>query len=122
MKRRLRIAVTTAFALSLLGATTVHLELTASFPKADAELEAAPDEIWLEFSAEPDLEQSGFLLNGPGGYVELGEIQVGENGKTLEAAVEGAMPEGDYRVSWTAAPVDDHAVRGRYSFRVVGAR
>lgn len=122
MSHRRRLAATLALALPLLGSSPVHLELTASFPKADAELATAPSEIWLEFSVEPDLAQSGFLVQGPGGFVELGEIQVGDNPETLSATVRGAMPEGEYRVSWTAAPVDDHSVRGRFSFTVRGAR
>lgn len=122
MKSSRLVIVALAFALSLLGATTVHLELTASFPRADAELETAPSEIWLEFSAEPDLEQTGFLVRGPDGFLELGEIQVGENPETIQAAVNDAMPRGDYQVSWTAAPVDDHSVRGRFSFTVGEAR
>lgn len=122
MKRNFVLAATFTFGLPLLGASAMHLELTASFPEADAEVDTAPSEIWLEFSAKPDLEQSGFLLRGPDGFVELGEIQVGENEETIEAAVEGAMPDGEYRVSWTAAPVDDHSVRGRYSFTIRQAR
>jgi len=108
--------------LFLVGWTPYHLELTASFPEADQVLTEAPTVIWLQFSVTPDMERSSFSVRGAAGNVELGDIAVGDSVNVLRAEVSGAMPAGDYTLSWVGAPLDDHAVRGRYSFSVSAAR
>jgi methionine-rich copper-binding protein CopC len=109
----------------LLGAWTLfHIELEDSFPKADQALDTAPTEIWLKFTTEPDTAESTFSVRGPEGAVALGAIMVDpeKDSSVLHAAVEGAVPAGSYTVSWVAAPLGDHAVRGRFNFTVSGNR
>ena len=105
----------------LLGAWTVfHIELVGSLPRADQVLDAAPKEVWLEFSTNPDTARSTFSIRGPAGGVELGEVVMDaeDDPTVLRAVVEGEMPPGSYNVSWVAAPMEDHAVRGRFSFTI----
>ena len=105
----------------LLGAWTLfHIELVDSLPRADQVLDAAPKEVWLEFSTNPDTARSTFSIRGPAGGVDLGEVVMDaeDDPTVLKAVVEGEMPPGAYTVSWVAAPMEDHAVRGRFSFTI----
>ena len=105
----------------LLGAWTLfHIELVDSLPKADQVLDAAPQEIWLKFSTNPDTARSTFSIRGPAGGVDLGEVVMDaeDDPTVLRAVWEGEVPPGSYTVSWVAAPMEDHAVRGRFSFTI----
>jgi len=113
----------TVVALPLLVAwTAFHVELDASYPEADSVLSETPTEIWLQFSVVPDMERSSFSVQGPGGTVELGDMSAGEELEVIRAEVKGEMPAGDYRVSWVGAPLDDHAVQGRFGFSLEAGR
>ncbi len=101
----------------LIGAAFWHIELTDSRPKADEVLEAAPSEIWLQFSVTPDLEQTGIALLGSSGMVELGEVSRVDS-VSITATVVGTMADGEYIVSWRSAPQGDHGSRGRFKFTV----
>ena len=96
----------------------VHLDLAESHPAADETLAEPPTNVWLAFTEVPDPERSTFRIQGPDGTVALSDVTPGEDAKVLEAEVEGPMPPGIYTVEWTAAPMDDHAVRGRFDFFV----
>ena len=105
----------------LLGAWTLfHIELVGSLPRADQVLPAAPQEVWLKFSTMPDTARSTFSIRGPAGGVDLGEVLMDAEADStvLKAVVEGEMPPGAHTVSWVAAPMEDHAVRGRFSFTI----
>ena len=121
MRTKVTYPVGLAATVLLAAWTLFHLELTASHPEAEAALSEPPGEIWLQFSVIPDHDRSSFSLEGPTGSVELGAIMVGEEPEILRAEIVGAMPDGTYTVSWTGAPLDDHPVRGRFTFSV-GAR
>jgi methionine-rich copper-binding protein CopC len=105
------------FAVTLiLGAwTTFHLDLVDSLPKEDQVLEEAPEVVWLEFSAAPDMSRSSFSIRGPEGGVELGEMEAGDEEEVIRARVVGEMPAG-------RAPIDDHTVRGRFDFTIESAQ
>jgi methionine-rich copper-binding protein CopC len=112
------------FAVTLiLGAwTTFHLDLVDSLPKEDQVLEEAPEVVWLEFSAAPDMSRSSFSIRGPEGGVELGEMEAGDEEEVIRARVVGEMPAGTYTLSWVGAPIDDHTVRGRFDFTIESAQ
>lgn len=118
MRRISLVTLALALSLPLVGWAAFHLELTASHPEADGTVVEAPAEIWLQFSVAPDTAQSSFSVRGPDGSLELGDIVLGEEPEILRAQVKGAMPSGEYTVSWVGAPLDDHPVRGRYKFSV----
>ncbi|GMV05220.1 MAG: hypothetical protein AMXMBFR53_14990 [Gemmatimonadota bacterium] len=107
---------------ALAGWTLFHLELKGSFPAADAALAEAPPEIWLEFSVAPDMARTSFSVRGPDGNVALGTVKAGDKPEVVKAAVTGPMAAGTYTLSWAGAPVDDHVVRGRFTFTVQAAR
>ena len=124
MKNRTAIAgiVSLAGVVLLAGWTAFHLELAASYPEAEQSMVEAPSEIWLQFSVTPDMERSSFSVRGPEGKVDLGEISAGETPDILRADVTGSMPPGSYTLSWVGAPLEDHAVRGRFTFSVGESR
>jgi methionine-rich copper-binding protein CopC len=103
--------------------TAFHIELVDSLPKADQVLETAPDTVWLKFKPAPDASRSSFSISGPVGVIDLSEINLDPGDETvLQASVEGELVPGDYLVSWVAAPMDDHAVRGRFGFTIAERR
>lgn len=107
----------------ILGAWTIfHLDLVDSLPKEDQVLQEAPEVVWLEFSAAPDMSRSSFSIRGPAGGVELGEMEAGDKDEVIRARVVGDMPAGTYTLSWVGAPVDDHTVRGRFEFTIEQAQ
>jgi copper resistance protein C len=120
--RTLATGLVLATAGLIVGWTVPHIELDASFPSEDEVLDAAPAEMWLEFSVAPDMERSSFSVRGPDGRVALGDATIGEIDHMIKATVKGDMPAGKYQVSWVAAPMEDHTVRGRYSFEVKAVR
>lgn len=115
-------ALVLSLTLILGGWKALHIELTESFPAEDQVVAEVPSEMWLRFSVEPDTARSSFSVRGPEGRVELGDVSVRESSEVLRAEVIGPMPAGEYTVSWIAAPLDDHTVRGRYGFTVEAAR
>ena len=120
---RIRSAALIALAVaSSVAWTRFHLEIVASFPDEDEVVAEAPETIWIEFTAAPDLEQTSFAVRGPEGLVQLGDMAVGEKPEVVQARVTGPMPAGTYTVSWVGAPADDHPVRGRYDFSVGAGR
>ena len=104
--------------LVLVAASPFHLDLIDSFPAEDEVITEAPGTFWLEFSAPPDMERSSFSVRGPDGAVALGDLVKGDKEEVVQAAVEGELAPGTYMLSWVAAPMDDHAVRGRFEFTV----
>ncbi len=122
MRRTLAGGLTVVASLLSVGWTAFHVELDASYPEADAVLSEAPTEIWLQFSVIPDMERSSFSVQGPGGGVELGDISAGEELEMIKAEVKGKMPAGEYMVSWVGAPLEDHAVQGRFKFSLEAGR
>ena len=95
-----------------------HIELVQSFPAADTVLTDTPGELALTFSADLDMARSAVTLRGPGGGVNLSDVQQTDDPRTFRVEIEAELEAGNYLVSWTAAPVDDHGGRGRYRFEV----
>lgn len=122
MRRASALSLALASAILFGGWTAFHMEVVDSFPEADQVVSGAPTEIWLEFSVEPEMERTSFSVRGPGGGVALGDITAGDSPAILRAEVIGPMPPGVYTVSWVGASLDDHAVRGRFSFTMGTAR
>ncbi len=122
MKRSLMAAVALALPFLAAGTALFHLELVASYPEAEEVLQASPNEIWLQFSVQPDMEQTSFSVRGAAGRVELGDIVAGDSPEIIKAPVAGTLAPGTYTLSWVGAPMDDHPVRGRYTFEVAAAR
>jgi methionine-rich copper-binding protein CopC len=107
------------FSLALLGAGAAffHTHLSASFPRADEVVRAAPTEISLTFSARPEVPLTKItLLRSASTPVRLERVKPGKDTLTVAAKVPVALPAGGYIVSWRTASRDGHVVRGSYRF------
>ena len=106
----------TALALSTV-VTFAHMALSKSAPEADATVSGSPDQIQIWFTQDPDPAVSRITLEGPGGDVALGEVEIHDD-RSVAAALDGALDPGEYTVSWRSAGDDGHVQRGSFSFTV----
>lgn len=97
---------------------SAHGALRSSQPASGARLTTAPRELRLTFTEAPELAVARVALLGPDGTaVALAPLAVAtDGGRTVVAAVRGALTAGAYTVSWQIAGADGHPVRGRYAF------
>lgn len=104
----------------IVAATTVgfaHMKLAKTLPAADSTVTSKPAKVQLWYSQAPDKAVSRITLAGPSGAVKLGPVEVGSD-KSMSAAVEGATPDGGYKVSWQTAGDDGHVQKGDFVFTV----
>lgn len=104
----------------VVGATAVglaHMKMEKSLPAADSTITSKPAKVQLWFTQAPDKAVSRITLSGPSGEVKLGPVEVGAD-KSISAAVQGATPDGAYKVAWQAAGDDGHVQKGEYAFTV----
>lgn len=104
----------------VVAATTVgfaHMKLAKTLPAADSTVNAKPAKVQLWYSQAPDKAVSKLTLSGPAGEVKLGAVEVGAD-KSMAATVEGATPDGAYKVSWQTAGDDGHVQKGEFAFSV----
>ncbi|HEU4830161.1 MAG TPA: copper resistance CopC family protein [Gemmatimonadales bacterium] len=116
-----RRAVPVAFA-AMLGFPVVapfHTALKSSSPAKDEVLKAAPHEIRLTYTAQPELALSDIKVSTTAGAaVEMGKVARGKDSVTIVAPVRGAMPDGAYVITWRTAGKDGHVIRGRIPFSI----
>ena len=110
--------IVSALPLLLAGATTLHLELVGSFPRADQTVGTPPVDISLIFSESADADSSSVALAGDDGPVPLGPIRSQDEGLVLKARVEGPMPPGRYTVTWRASAAGVEPATGAFRFQV----
>jgi methionine-rich copper-binding protein CopC len=102
------------------AATTValaHMKLAKSLPAADSTITSQPAKVQIWFTQAPDKAVSRLTLSGPAGEVKLGAVEVGAD-KSMSAAVQGATPDGAYKVAWQTAGDDGHVQKGQFAFTV----
>lgn len=119
LPRSIRTGVVGALLLLWTAPALAHVVLRSSAPAAGAELDSAPSQLRLTFSAaiEPDL--AILTLIGPNGAVALGAPRGGpDSDRLLLAPVQGALTAGAYTVGWQIAGPDGHPVRGEFAFTI----
>ena len=119
MSRRWLASLTGALLLGSLLAppAAAHDTLVASDPPDGATLDAAPESIVLEFSADILELNPGMEITGPdGAQVELGEAQV--DGPSVTWDVVGELGGGQHDVVWVVTSSDGHPIDGELSFIV----
>lgn len=108
----------------MLGAwTPLHTALETSDPPEDAVLTAAPARITLTYTTDVQLDLSRVeLARAEASTVELGTLRYlsAERHDVLVAAVPPGLTPGTYRVEWTTAGPDGHAINGAFAFTVEG--
>lgn len=98
-------------------AAFAHARLVSSSPAANATV-ASPARISLTFSERMVPAFSGFDLVDADGRETAVRATVGEDGKTLTAAVARPLAAGAWTVRWRIASSDGHRMTGSYSFTV----
>ncbi|MEZ5420048.1 MAG: copper resistance protein CopC [Vicinamibacterales bacterium] len=116
MTRRMMLGLAAGLALTMSATVFAHMKMAKSMPAADS-TGAKPEKIQIWFSQAPDKAVSRITLSGAAGEVKLGALAVGTD-RSMSAAVEGAMGDGAYKVSWQAAGDDGHVQKGEYTFTV----
>ena len=116
MTRRMAMGVAAALLMSFSVTVLAHMKLTKSLPAADAVVAGKPAKVQIWFTETPDKAVSKVTLTGPSGEVKLGALAIEE--KSMSAAVDGATPDGSYKVSWQAAGDDGHQQQREHSFSV----
>lgn len=121
MTRRMAMGVAAALLMTFSVTVLAHMRLTKSLPAAAAVVAGKPAKVQVWFTQAPDKAVSKLTLTGPSGEVKLGALAV-EADKSMSAAVDGATPDGSYKVAWQTAGDDGHVQKGEYSFSVRSTR
>ncbi len=105
------------------GLYLVHPRLARTVPAEGDRLTSAPTALRLTFTEVPELTFTRLTLIGPAGdTVRLHPpVDATDDDHTVVAAIEGAVPPGQFTVIWQTAGPDAHPIRGRYSFMVATA-
>ncbi|SOC46625.1 copper transport protein [Blastococcus aggregatus] len=105
-------------ALVSAGPAAAHATLIATDPAEGARLDAAPDEVTLQFSEGVSL-GAGYarVLTAGGDEVDGGEPSV--EGQELRIPLPGDLGDGGYLVTYRVVSADSHPISGAFSF-VVG--
>jgi methionine-rich copper-binding protein CopC len=93
-----------------------HMKIEKTARAADSTVNAPPKQIQVWFNETPDAKVTKMSLTGSSGAVKLGAPSV--DGKSIAAAIVGALPDGAYNASWQSAGDDGHAQRGEFKFTV----
>lgn len=102
------------------GTASAHESLTASEPADGAVLAASPDQLTLEFSAAPDVDQVGVVLRSVTG-AEVVTGQPSADGTALIVGLLEPLPNGVYTMEWSGDFGDGHMVGSTLSFTVQAA-
>lgn len=104
-----------------MSTASAHANLTRSEPPADSSLAAAPTQVQLWFSEQPEPKLSVIrVVNVQGQSVEIGPARsASDDALALIAQIRPGLPEGAYTVSWqTTSAVDGHVTNGSFGFGV----
>ena len=101
-------------------AVFAHAHLKHQNPAADANVDAAPQALTLNFSEGIEPKFSGVKITGSKQQdVKTGPVKRNENDKTqLIVPIEQALTPGEYTVDWHVVSVDGHKTTGNYHFSV----
>lgn len=101
-------------------AAWAHAHLTHQFPAADAEVNASPQALTLNFSEGIEPGFSGATITGPKQEeIKTHPAKRNEQDKTqLIVPLDEALKPGKYQVRWHVVSVDGHKTKGQYTFSV----
>ncbi|NNM34867.1 MAG: copper resistance protein CopC, partial [Gemmatimonadetes bacterium] len=107
----------------LLGATALHTALESSAPSDGDSLEAPPTEVRLEYTTDVQLDLSRVRVLGPAGEWAIEGLRylAEDRHDVLVAPLPVEQPSGAYRVLWTTAGPDGHAIHGEFEYEATGS-
>jgi copper resistance protein C len=118
VNRRYLLAVLVGLAMVALPiAASAHSELDTSMPADGANLQIAPAEVALTFSAELDPDGSGFTVTDPtGAQVSTGKVDLNVAARNILRGEVSITKPGNYRVAWTSLSLDGDQLKGTVTF------
>ncbi|CAA9241437.1 MAG: hypothetical protein AVDCRST_MAG57-1512 [uncultured Blastococcus sp.] len=122
-RRRLVLLLAVVWSAVLIGGAgtaSAHESLTASEPADGGVLVTAPQQLTLQFSAPPDVDEVGVVLRTVTG-AEVVTGQPAADGTALIVGLLEPLPNGVYTMEWSGAFDDGHPVGGTVSFTVEAA-
>ena len=107
----------------LVGAVALHTALESSSPGDGDSLDAPPTEIRLEYTTEVQLDLSRVRVLGPAGEWALEGLRYLSDDRhdVLVAPLPAEQPAGSYRIAWTTAGPDGHAIHGEFAYQSAGS-
>jgi methionine-rich copper-binding protein CopC len=98
-------------------AASAHSELDTSVPAEGANLQTAPTEVVLTFSAELDPDGSSFTVTDPtGAQVGTGKVDLNVAARNILRGNVSITKPGNYRVAWTSLSLDGDQLKGAVTF------
>jgi methionine-rich copper-binding protein CopC len=118
MNRRLALAIVLGLALAAVPiVVSGHSELDKSDPADSANLQTAPTEVVLTFSAELDPDGSSFTVtDATGAQVGSGTVDLNVADRNIMRGTVAITKPGTYRVAWTSLSLDGDQLRGTVTF------
>jgi methionine-rich copper-binding protein CopC len=112
------LAVIVGVALAALPvAASAHSELDTSVPAEGADLQTAPTEVVLTFTAELDPDGSSFTVTDPtGAQVGTGKVDLNVAARNILRGDVSITKPGNYRVGWTSLSLDGDELKGTVTF------
>ena len=104
---------------ALAGPAAAHAILQQVTPSDGATLDAAPQQVTLQFNEEVTTPASGIrVYDSDGERVDTGTAGAGDEPGQLAVPLRADLGEGTYVVSWRAVSADGHPLRGAWLFTV----
>ncbi len=104
---------------ALAGPAAAHVSLTGTTPAAGSQVDAAPTQVELTYSAALLEVGNAVQVTGPSGPLDLEPVQVAE--RSLVQPLPADLPPGEYTVQWRAASGDGHPIEGTFAFTSTAA-
>ncbi|WP_318393170.1 CopC domain-containing protein YobA [Enterobacter sp.] len=117
---RLRCALILIAGMTTAQFAFAHAHLKHQYPAADAQVDAAPQALTLNFSEGIEPQFSSVKITGAKQQdIKTGAVKRNENDKTqLIVPLEQPLIPGHYTVDWHVVSVDGHKTQGKYQFSV----
>jgi methionine-rich copper-binding protein CopC len=98
-------------------AASAHSELDTSVPAEGANLQTAPTEAVLTFTAELDPDGSSFTVTDPtGAQVGTGKVDLNVAARNILRGDVSITKPGNYRIAWTSRSLDGDQLKGTVTF------
>jgi methionine-rich copper-binding protein CopC len=103
------------------GPASAQIALAGSTPADGAALDVPVRTVRVWFDRPPQLDESTLEISGPGNRATIEGLHVMDE-NDLMGRVSGPMPDGEWRLTWTAAGADGEPQTGTITFTVQRAR
>jgi methionine-rich copper-binding protein CopC len=108
-------------AVVMAGPASAQIALAGSTPEDGAALDVPVRTVRVWFDTAPRLDESTLEISGPGNRATIEGLHVMDE-NDLMGRVSGPMPDGEWRLTWTAAGADGEPQTGTITFTVKRAR